>query len=145
MGRAEWPRLDTGPDENRFDRNSTVMKRLSGRATIPRCLTGRGQSAFPAIMSASHPGRLVMSESVQFPVTAQVDARGLRCPMPLLRARQGIRGLGTNDVLYVVATDPGSRRDIPAWLEQAGHRLLAMEEESGELHFWIAPGAGSDA
>lgn len=81
-----------------------------------------------------------MSGSTPFTATVEVDARQLRCPMPLLRARQAIRGLGPEDVLLVVATDPGSRRDIPAWLEQAGHQLLAADDADGELRFWIRPG-----
>lgn len=78
-----------------------------------------------------------MTDAAPFAATAEMDARGLRCPLPLLRARQAMRGLAAGDVLLLRATDPGARRDIPAWLDQAGHRLLAVEEGAGELRFWI--------
>lgn len=76
-------------------------------------------------------------------VTAELDARHLACPMPLLKTRQMLRRLSPGDVLHVMATDSGTRRDIPAYLGQAGHILVHQHDEDGVLHFWIRHG-GSD-
>lgn len=69
--------------------------------------------------------------------SAEVDARKLACPMPLLKARQAMNHLPENGLLHVKASDPGALRDIPAWLRQAGHQLVHQSEEDGVLHFWI--------
>lgn len=59
--------------------------------------------------------------------TLIVDARGLRCPMPLLKARKAISSLKDGAQLEVWATDPGAEADFMAYCEQAGHDLLRME------------------
>ena len=69
--------------------------------------------------------------------TQELDARLLKCPMPLLKTRQSMRQLSPGEVLHVVASDPGARRDIPAWVGQSGHQLVQQLERDGELHFWI--------
>ncbi len=71
------------------------------------------------------------------PVAKTVDARGLRCPLPLLRAKQALVALAVTEVLEVLATDLGAARDIPAWCRLAGHELLAQEQHDEVLHFWI--------
>lgn len=70
-----------------------------------------------------------------------LDARGLHCPLPLLKTRQMLRQLAAGDVLEVCATDPGSGRDIPAYVGQSPHQLVHSEEGSGEYRFWIRVGA----
>ena len=67
----------------------------------------------------------------------RLDARGLRCPLPLLRTRQQLRGMQSGQLLLVVATDEGSWRDIPAYLGQSSHELVHSEEGGGEFRFWI--------
>ena len=57
-----------------------------------------------------------------------LDARGLRCPMPLLKTRQALRGLASGQTLLVRATDIGARRDIPAYLRQSGHELVRSSD-----------------
>lgn len=66
-----------------------------------------------------------------------LDASGLTCPMPLLQAKQALHGLSAGQRLHVIATDPGSARDIPAFCKLAGHPLLASEEGEQCWHFWI--------
>lgn len=66
-----------------------------------------------------------------------LDARGLRCPMPLLRLKQALHGMGEGDVIEVRTTDPGSVRDFQAFLRQAGHELQEMREEEGGFFFRI--------
>ena len=53
-------------------------------------------------------------------VTATLDAKGLSCPMPLLRTKKEIGKLGSGEVLQIDGTDPGSRNDIPGWCARAG-------------------------
>jgi len=66
-------------------------------------------------------------------VDVEVDARDLRCPMPLLKAKQAIQRMQVGQLLRVVATDPGSLRDFQAWSTQSGHCLLSLEERNN--HF----------
>ncbi len=53
-----------------------------------------------------------------------LDARGLNCPLPLLKTRQALRGLSAGALLEVTATDAGSARDIPDYLRQSSHELF---------------------
>ena len=64
-------------------------------------------------------------------LVCEVDARGLQCPMPLLKAKRALNGLGGGARLRVLATDRGSVRDFEVFAEQSGHRLLATEEQGG--------------
>jgi len=68
---------------------------------------------------------------------AELDARALSCPMPLLKTRQALRAVAPGQVLHVQASDPGALRDIPAWLRQSGHELVQQQQDAGVLHFWI--------
>lgn len=75
----------------------------------------------------------------------ELDVRTLVCPLPLLKTRQALRQMRAGEVLRVIATDSGSRRDIPAWLRQSHHVLVHWDERRGEYRFWIrAAGEGSD-
>lgn len=58
----------------------------------------------------------------------ELDARGLDCPMPLLKARQALNRMQSGEYLVVRATDPGSVRDFQVFAEQSGHRLLSSEQ-----------------
>jgi tRNA 2-thiouridine synthesizing protein A len=61
-------------------------------------------------------------------VTAEVDACGLRCPLPLLKAKQALRDLAPGDLLRVLATDGGSVRDFQAFAQISGHELVGFSE-----------------
>ena len=69
--------------------------------------------------------------------TTRLDARGLLCPLPVIRTQDKIRMLKVGDVLEVVATDPGVLHDIPAWCRVHGHRLLARERIADDFTFLI--------
>jgi tRNA 2-thiouridine synthesizing protein A len=58
----------------------------------------------------------------------EVDARGLSCPMPLLKAKLALNGMAPGQVLQVLATDAGSQRDIASFCQLAGHQLLYQEQ-----------------
>jgi TusA-related sulfurtransferase len=66
-----------------------------------------------------------------------LDATALRCPLPLLKARQQIRAMQGGALLLVLADDPGAQRDIPAWLRQTGHQLVQSDEQEGVYRFLI--------
>lgn len=73
--------------------------------------------------------------------TRQLDASGLRCPLPLLRTKQALAGMEPGDILEVLATDAGSWRDIPAYLSRAPHQLLEQDDtETGQFRFLIQRG-----
>lgn len=69
--------------------------------------------------------------------TQLLDAKGLICPLPVLRARKALKGLGPGDVLEVEATDPGADKDFRAFCEATGNRLLLAEESGGVYRFRI--------
>lgn len=71
-----------------------------------------------------------------------VDARGLVCPMPIVRTAKAMKGLAPGDVLKVIATDRGSVADIPAWAGSTGNELLEWHEEDGAFVFLLRKGAG---
>lgn len=73
--------------------------------------------------------------------TEYLDATGLRCPLPLLRTKQALMKLSPGEVLEVVATDVGSWRDIPVYLQGSPHRLLEQSEPStGHYRYLIERG-----
>ncbi|MCE3252413.1 MAG: sulfurtransferase TusA family protein [Cellvibrio sp.] len=66
-----------------------------------------------------------------YPIAHELDARGLRCPLPLLKAKQALRNMMAGQVLRVLATDAGSVRDFQSYAHLSGQELLAMEELDG--------------
>ncbi len=77
-----------------------------------------------------------MSEStLQF--DREVDARGLNCPLPILRAKKALTDLPSGQVLKVMSTDPGSKRDFEAFSRQTGHELLRTDESGQEWTFYL--------
>jgi TusA-related sulfurtransferase len=61
----------------------------------------------------------------------EVDARELRCPMPLLKAKRALNAMAPGQRLRVLATESGSQRDFRVFAEQSGHALLASDESGG--------------
>jgi len=78
-----------------------------------------------------------MTEPTSIAVDREVDARGLNCPLPILRAKKALADLASGQVLRVVATDPGSLRDFQAFAKQTGNTLLKSESAGGEWAFWL--------
>jgi tRNA 2-thiouridine synthesizing protein A len=64
-----------------------------------------------------------------------VDARGLTCPMPIVRTAQAMKILNSGDIIEVTATDPGSVRDFAAWARTTGHALLESSTDGGSYRF----------
>jgi tRNA 2-thiouridine synthesizing protein A len=67
----------------------------------------------------------------------ELDASGLNCPLPILRAKKTLAGMEANQVLRIVATDPGSIKDFEAFAKQTGNELLDSGEEGGKFVFRI--------
>ena len=73
---------------------------------------------------------------------ATLDARGLRCPLPVLRARKAMQPLAPGQVLLLIATDPGTHADVQAFCAATGHVLLDSHEAAGELTYQIRKASG---
>lgn len=71
---------------------------------------------------------------------ARIDASGLSCPLPVLKARKALLGLRPGETLLLVATDPMAAIDVPHFCAEAGHNLLATEREGAALRFRIRRG-----
>ncbi|MEE9448216.1 MAG: sulfurtransferase TusA family protein [Arenicellales bacterium] len=67
----------------------------------------------------------------------ELDARGLNCPLPILRAKKALNGMTEGEVLKIISTDPGSVKDFEAFASQTGNELLSSSEEEGEFHFMM--------
>ena len=68
-------------------------------------------------------------------IDQELDARGLNCPLPILRAKQALARIDSGQVLRVRATDPGAVKDFQAFARQTGNELLESGEGAGEYRF----------
>ena len=83
-----------------------------------------------------------MSEAIH--VDQHLDAKGQMCPMPVITVKRAIKNLERGQVIAVAATDKGACRDIPAWAEQTGHKLLDWTEQNGVYTFYIEKAGWED-
>ncbi|HUL95968.1 MAG TPA: sulfurtransferase TusA family protein [Usitatibacter sp.] len=67
----------------------------------------------------------------------ELDARGLNCPLPILRARKALNEMTAGQVLRIVATDPGSVKDFEAFAKQTGNELLSQSASEKEFTFFL--------
>lgn len=67
----------------------------------------------------------------------ELDARGLNCPLPILRTKKALAELSPGQVLKVIATDPGAVKDFQAFARQTGNDLLSSAEGGGEFTFFL--------
>ena len=66
-----------------------------------------------------------------------LDARGLSCPLPIVKTAKAIREMSSGELLELLATDPGSVPDVSAWCRSTGHTLVEQSEEGGTYRFLI--------
>jgi tRNA 2-thiouridine synthesizing protein A len=66
-----------------------------------------------------------------------LDARGLNCPLPILRAKKALTDMPSGNVLRILATDPGAVKDFQAFAKQTGNPLLAHSEYEREFEFFM--------
>jgi len=69
--------------------------------------------------------------------TRQLDFRGLRCPLPVLRAKQALDDMNSGETLRIVATDPASMKNIQAFIGITGNELVEVREEDGKFYYLI--------
>jgi tRNA 2-thiouridine synthesizing protein A len=67
----------------------------------------------------------------------ELDVRGMNCPVPILRSKKAIGEIASGQVLKVVATDPGSVKDMQAFANQTGNELLGSGESSGIYTYFL--------
>lgn len=67
----------------------------------------------------------------------ELDARGLNCPLPILKTKKALADMVSGQVLRVMATDPGSVRDFQAFAKQTGNELLSQDEANKEFVFFM--------
>ena len=66
-----------------------------------------------------------------------LDTKGMTCPMPVLKTKKTMKGMDVGKILEVIASDPGSVNDIPAWCRTTGQELLNQEQKGEIYHFLI--------
>jgi tRNA 2-thiouridine synthesizing protein A len=71
-------------------------------------------------------------------IAARVDAKGLSCPMPIVKTAQAIKPLASGAILEVLATDPGSIKDFEAWSKSTGNPLVESSADGGVFRFLIS-------
>ncbi|WP_151637954.1 sulfurtransferase TusA family protein [Noviherbaspirillum aerium] len=67
----------------------------------------------------------------------ELDARGLNCPLPILKAKKALAEMSSGEILRVLATDPGSVRDFQAFARQTGNDLVGHSESNKEFTFFM--------
>ena len=67
----------------------------------------------------------------------ELGAKGLNCPLPILRAKKALAEMTSGQVLRIMATDPGSVKDFAAFAKQTGNELLSTAEKGKEYEFFI--------
>ena len=70
-------------------------------------------------------------------INATLDARGLNCPLPILRTKKALSQLASGETLELVSTDPGSVKDIDSFCSQTGNELIQNSNSNGEFKFII--------
>jgi len=69
--------------------------------------------------------------------TQTLDARGMNCPLPILRTKKALSAMSSGETLAITSTDPGSFKDMQAFCNQTGHKLLSSNQEQGEFVFVV--------
>jgi len=78
-----------------------------------------------------------VAELAQLTAAKVVDARGTSCPGPILAAKKGIVDVKVGEIMAVLATDSGTKKDLPAWAKKMGHEYLGVVEESGYMKLFV--------
>ena len=69
-----------------------------------------------------------------------LDAKGLACPMPIVKTRKEMKEMESGQILEILATDKGAKADLVAWAKSGGHELLDSQENGDVFSFWIKKG-----
>ena len=82
-----------------------------------------------AVFPSTHGGSLMLT------IDREIDARGLNCPLPILRTKKALHDMTSGQTIRITATDPGSVRDFEAFARQTGNALLEHGEDDGAYWF----------
>ena len=88
-------------------------------------------------LASAGPGFKPRTEASTVDFDKELDARGLSCPLPILKTKKSLNELTSGQVLKVVATDPGSIKDMQAFATQTGNPLLSSAEENKTYVFYL--------
>ena len=83
---------------------------------------------------------MITEELNKIHVDKIVDARGTACPGPLLAAKKAVGEIKTGQVLEILSSDEGTKRDVPKWATKKGHGYLGTVEESGYFKIYMKKG-----
>ena len=81
--------------------------------------------------------RSIIQEDPTMNFDKELDARGLNCPLPILRAKKALNDMQSGQVLKIVATDPSSAKDFQAFSKQTGNELLSHAAAQKEFTFYL--------
>ena len=70
-------------------------------------------------------------------VAKEFDASGLRCPMPILKTKKEVQSIEIGQILRVIATDIGTKKDFPSWASRTGNEIIELVEEGDKLIWYI--------
>ncbi len=70
----------------------------------------------------------------------ELDVSEFQCPLPLLKAKLALNSLASEQILKVIATDPGSEKDFHLFIEQSDHQILDFQKDSISYYYWIKKG-----
>ena len=73
-------------------------------------------------------------------VDVELDLSGLQCPMPLLKAKLALNNMEPQQILKVVATDPGSEKDFHLFVAQSNHQIVGFQKDELAYFYWIQKG-----
>jgi TusA-related sulfurtransferase len=79
-------------------------------------------------------------KTLSYEVKQQIDARDSFCPGPLMELVRVIKEVEVGDIIDLLSSDEGSTKDIPKWVEKAGHELVEIKEEADFRHFVVKKG-----
>ena len=83
-----------------------------------------------------------MNDEIKFDLL--LDAKGLGCPLPILKTKKALESLDLDKVLKVETTDPASKKDLASWARRTGNELLRIDEHSGTFVFYIKKSAARE-
>ncbi len=69
-----------------------------------------------------------------------IDCSGMNCPLPVLKTKLKIDSMAPGEILRVTTTDPGSCKDMPAWADRVGHKIIESSEGEGKFYFLVRKG-----
>jgi TusA-related sulfurtransferase len=77
---------------------------------------------------------------MDYKIKQQIDARGSHCPGPLMELVRFIKSAEVGEIIDLLSADEGSKKDVPLWVEKAGHKMLEIVEEDDFRHFIVEKG-----